>query len=255
MLTVPRWIILSVFAVLLCLTSICTAQDVPREGARRKSPRVIIVMDVSGSMLNSDKLPAAVEWALRNIINVPTDGIEIGLITFAGSSHRHTYVNDDGEVSEWFQLPSKHGLEQLTGSITTVAAHGNTEPAHAMVQGLKSGAQSLVLISDGEFFSLPMMHLMSEITRIKRWAQENNVILPVVTVMGIHPSDSDRRNLVRVAEATDNSLWIKEKPQPAPEDEDSSSRGPPPKIGPHKKTALPIPHGGVDLDFLEWRDP
>lgn len=221
-----RVIIATLFTLLISTN--CVAQDVARVGAERASPRVMLVVDVSGSMKQFGKLAAAVQWALDNVINIPHDDIEIGVVTFTSTWSRYSYTDDNGERREWFRLPSATGLNCLHEALASLSASGSTDPTGAINHALRSGAQTLVFITDGELLHPQVVSLLKTINAAKEWAKKEDKILPVVTVMGIHPDQYDRANLETIASVTGNNLWIKELPEPEIVPDDSG-------MGPHRR--------------------
>lgn len=154
---VKRAVIAFLFSLLL---SMAAAQDTARVGSPRKSPRMMLIIDVSGSM-GGTKLSKAIKTAIEVVIN-PTDDIEIGVITFATRSIRllNPFDNDTNKpipdelfyrCSPWFRLPSKNIIDALLTALKSLDSGGSTNPNDALRQAFNEECQTIVFITDGRF--------------------------------------------------------------------------------------------------------
>lgn len=239
----PRpWTLALATLLLFTYASIATdtalAQEVEeRVGEDRPSPRIILVIDVSSSM--SSKISDAVEWAIANVVDVGHEDMEIGIITFNGATVRHTDKLEDGSVREWFRLPAAPVLKRLMKRLRSLGTSGTTDPDDGLRQALRTGAQCLVFISDGEFNY--GANPGQVIRQAQEWAKEADRSLPIVSILGVHPDDDDRKTLQELADAAGGQLWVKERPTP-PDEEDIPLPAPAP--GPKPQTTGPKPQGG-----------
>lgn len=212
-----RWLLVFLFVLPLIasIPSVTVAQEVElRQGEERPSPRIMLVIDVSGSMKDSRKIERAVDWALNNVVLSATDDIEIGVITFNGSPMRHLdeSVDKDGNkvTKEWFKLPAAPVLERIRERLKALGASGMTVPDEAVKQALLSGAQSVILISDGDFnmgsnLIKTVKDTREQLTKLRRQH-------PMFFMVAVWPFEEDAVDLQRIADILKVQLWIDERP-------------------------------------------
>lgn len=139
--------------MILCLFFIIIALARPQYGAKltvvsKKAATLVIVMDVSKSMMAQDIKPNRLEFAkdvLSNLI-VGFSGNKIGIITFAGTSFWQCPITLDTTAANNF-------LSNI--NINSVPL-GGTKIAKALDLAIKGtanipeGAKSIILVTDGE---------------------------------------------------------------------------------------------------------
>lgn len=209
-------------ALLALFCSAALAQDVPdqrcevREGSKRPSPRITLVIDVSGSM-SGNKLDRAITAAI-NIAIGPSDDLEIGVFIF-DAVHRRLF--DPTTNSPWFQFPSRPSAESLTRMLRSLRANGLTNPAGALRQAYEEQTQSIVLITDGEF------NLGEDPVAVVKDSQTKLVtsgaFVPPLVILTVFTEQEDSQGYERLskfAAATDAQLWTpptEDPPPPEPE--------------------------------------
>lgn len=193
-------------ALLLLLAQPAVCQEIERELNDKPSPRIMIVMDVSGSM--RPILSKVVSWAIENIVKTGTDDIEIGLITFDDISIRYSDVDENGKSREWFRLPAVPVLDRLTKRLEELQASGGTSPDFALREAYKSGAQTVVLITDGGFNSAsnPSTVVKESIAELEK----TNRSVPRLVIVGAQCAERPalKANLERLAKDTESQLVL-----------------------------------------------
>jgi len=197
--------VLSYLLLFLCLPVFAFAQDIPeqlehRPTPTRNTPRVVIVIDVSGSMRGS-KLIEAIN-AAGNVAVGPVDDLLVKAITFTNMT-----TSLDGPEGGWFLLPYDSRL--LLDSLESLSAGGETDPTDALQVGFRAeGAQAVVLITDGVFSAGvdPTPSILEEQERI----QESGNRLPNFVIMGVGSDLRGRNTLAALASATGGEIWNNE---------------------------------------------
>jgi Ca-activated chloride channel family protein len=120
------------------------AKPVDDRGARRRN--LVLLLDVSGSMADSDKLPL-VKSAMRMFVDTLRDDDRIAIVVYAGASG--------------IALPSTPGSarERIHGAIESLEAGGSTNGAEGIVlayqvareQFIEGGINRVMLATDGDF--------------------------------------------------------------------------------------------------------
>ena len=201
------------YLLLICallFPGILFAQDIPehRKGPEKPATRVVLVIDVSGSMNREGRIEAAVGWAIANIVAPNTEDMEIGVITFARSAVHHLNPKTKGK---WFKLPSMPVSEMLTTCLRSLSTGGMTNPNPGLILAYKENPHAIVLITDGELSSggFPLEDI---ITHQKNRLTEEGKPLPQLTILGVHPDDDARLFMQELANKVGGHLWIKEAP-------------------------------------------
>jgi hypothetical protein len=193
-------IVLTLFFLLLMAT-FCPAQDLEeRVGRERASPRIMIVIDVSGSMLG-DKLAEAINSAI-NIALGPTDDLEVGIIIF---NEVATRLIDHTTGKLWFQLPSQPVADAMRHNLFSHSATGMTNPNVALQMAFAAKTQCVVLITDGEFNAGgdPIVSVKAAQKKLKGTGDW----LPNFVLMGVKCSPTDEARLKKLAKETGGQLW------------------------------------------------
>ena len=171
-----------------------------RRGPERASPRIMLVIDVSGSM-SGDKLPKAVNAALKIVI-FPTDALQVGVIAFDDVAVR---ITNPVDKSLWFTLPGIPSAKALRSQLKGLGLGGSTNPNGALrIAFLEKNVQSVVLITDGDFNigkdpAVTVLAAQKDLSDKKRF-------IPTFAIMAIHASDSTMANLLILADKTGGQL-------------------------------------------------
>ena len=168
-----------------------------RVGAPRRHAKVVVVVDASGSM-QGPRLAQAVEQALE-IVGAPTDGLDVAVITFNDTA---TWLVPD-EDDPWYHLPDGDAVTLLRSALTAIRGRGNTNPGPALVEALNSGADTVVLLTDGDFSTDP--------TAAVQEAQADGG--PQLVLFAIGSNQSGHQTLQRLAEATGALVWEEDEPE------------------------------------------
>ena len=113
--------------------------------AERKPANLVFLVDVSGSMSSTDKLPLA-KRSLRILVDNLKDGDTVALVTYAGSTRvvlEPTGLEHRNEILA--------AIEDLSSGGSTAMADGIQLAYEQAMQGLRPGAISRVIVlSDGD---------------------------------------------------------------------------------------------------------
>jgi len=139
--------------MVLCLFFIIIALARPQYGAKstvvsKKAATIVIVMDVSKSMLAQDIKPNRLEFAKSALANlvVGFNGNKIGIIVFAGTAFWQCPITLDNMAANNF----------LSNISTSSVPLGGTKISKALDLALKGtseipeGAKAIILVTDGE---------------------------------------------------------------------------------------------------------
>jgi len=200
------------------VTDVVQAQDTAKHAPRKKSPRITLVIDVSGSMYGH--LADAISTAI-NIAIAPTDDLEIGVITFSDNPIR---IIDPVTKKRWFRLPSKPIADALRASLRGLSSGGGTNPVDALRQAFSERTQSIVLITDGGWYGLDptkaIKKCQKKLLKAKKW-------IPNFVILAIKTNDYHKKKLDKLAKATGGVVWA-----------------PRPRIGPQVKKPRQKPSKG-----------
>lgn len=190
----------------------CAPAPQERVGEQRRHPRLVVVVDTSGSM-QGPRLAEAVAQALE-IVGQPTDGLDVAVITFNDRVTRIGPALDD----PWYRLPDGDAVDGLRSALTSIPGGGGTHPAAALRQALDMDAVSVLLFTDGEFGSDPTAAIQE--------AQADGG--PELVLFAIGNSERGREALQKLAEDTGALMWERAEPR---EPREPQERRPPAQGG------------------------
>ena len=211
----------ALFLMMLLSITPCFSQEEPekRPTPSRNAPRIVLVVDVSGSMVG-EKLAEAIKSA-GNIAIGPAEETLVRVFTFTDVS---TLLI--GPEKGWFLMP--YDAKLLLSKLASLKADGMTNPNAALQGAFRSEhAQSVVLITDGIFTSgkNPVTTIQAEQFRIRKGGKTP----PIFVIMGVQCAKSTIISLGKLAQATGGHFWSKS-PFAEPEKDDiapyQSLRGP-----------------------------
>ena len=124
-------------------------------GGNRLTQKIILVLDVSGSMKNENRIGRVLQL-VRHVMEQPSDDLEVAVITFSSMTERWHGVPEpeaDPPVPYgWARLPSATALALAQSWVLTRASSG-TDPCPALKQAITEARKdvSVVFVTDGEF--------------------------------------------------------------------------------------------------------
>jgi Mg-chelatase subunit ChlD len=125
------------------------------KGESRLTKRVILVIDVSGSMKSENRIGRAMQ-VVKHVMGQPVDDLEVAVITFSSNMERWVGVpepeTDPPVPYGWARLPSATALASAQTWVATRDSAG-TEPNSALEAAIKEARDevSVVFITDGDF--------------------------------------------------------------------------------------------------------
>ncbi len=142
-----------------CIAPLDSAADPPAlvavaQPTTRLTSRVVLVVDVSGSM-QARPLAQALD-VVSSLLEQPLDELEVAIWAFAAHATRwpgHRGPQDGDLPAGWGRLPSPETLEAAQSWLRGKGGHGSTNPLDAMAAAVSENREkiSVVLITDGEF--------------------------------------------------------------------------------------------------------
>lgn len=157
----------SLVPVLLAAVSLFTpllaASQNPPTDAAAPAPKLLLVLDASGSMNEQDpsggtKMQAA-KQALTSVVQSLPGGVDVGLRVYGATERGGTPTPAACADTQLVHAPGPLDKAALTSAIAGFEAKGETPIAHSLGEALKdlgsTGKRSLILVSDGEESCVP----------------------------------------------------------------------------------------------------
>lgn len=124
------------------------------EPTKRLTSRIVLVVDVSGSM-KGRKIEQALA-VVHEVMNQPLDDLEVAIVAFCEGMNRWPGwrgPKDDDLPDGWGRLPSADTLREAQQWLNAQPANGGTNPMAALAAAVNEPRDklSVVLISDGDF--------------------------------------------------------------------------------------------------------
>ena len=162
--------------------------------------RVLFVVDRSGSM-HGDHFSRALA-AVRDMIEHPTDDLEVALIAFNDAAIRWPGKPEEGRRSVpagWAALPSDTAVAEAEGWLEALGAGGDTLVIPALRAAMTERRQelSVVLVSDGLFGRERTDDILGVITSAQAEREAAGLGHAVVAVYGLGPN---QKVLCRIGE-------------------------------------------------------
>ena len=183
-----------------------------RSNPNHQSPRLVFVIDVSGSMRGS-KIQEAMDLAIQ-AAERPTDDLELGIFTFDWSYTRLVDNSDPENPSNWFTLPSANAINARRDQLRSFPGNGPTNPGTALVNAFAERTDTVVLVTDGLFNTRSVINTINKAREVRREAELKRVHFVVV---GVGCSRVSRQNLQRIADET-SGQFLEPNPPPEPEE-------------------------------------
>lgn len=168
---------------------LCCPPDLHVEVAAQSplTERVIFLVDRSGSM-DGDHFTRALK-AFSEMINRPTDDLEIAIIAFNDTTYRWPGKPEDGVPFGWARLPSSIAAKEAENWLTVLGAGGDTILGGALREALaeRRDKLSIVVVSDGLFGRERTEDLTSIIETGQAEREQNNLGKAIIGVYGLGP--------------------------------------------------------------------
>lgn len=124
------------------------------EPTKRLTSRIVLVVDVSGSM-KGRRIEQALA-AVHEVMNQPLDDLEIALIVFSEGMRRwpgYRGPEDKDLPDGWGRLPSADTLREAQQWLGAQPSSGGTDPRAALASAVNDPRDdlSVILITDGDF--------------------------------------------------------------------------------------------------------
>jgi hypothetical protein len=125
------------------------------KGEGQLTQRIVLVLDVSGSMKNENRIGRVLQ-VLKHVMGQPADDLEVAVITFSSGFDRWPGVPEPNAKPPvpygWARLPSADAMSSAQVWVATRANNG-TNPEGALRAAITEAREktSVVLVTDGEF--------------------------------------------------------------------------------------------------------
>ena len=161
----------------------------------KKQADILLVIDVSGSMSNENKIGQAQEAALAFIESLETNN-RVGLATFSDRVDLRVEIDD-----------LERTRSQLYSNIRSLRADGGTELFQAVTEAVnimneqsdESRIRAVVILSDGEDTGEDGFRLQDALNAIN---ESRNALNPVIVIPVAYGSDADIQTLNAIARAS-----------------------------------------------------
>lgn len=133
---------------------VALAQPVHTIEVAQESKIIMLTMDVSRSMESTDVTPSrleAAEEAAQKFVSELPQGVEVGLVSFAGTANLLVPPTDDHDlvISAVGNLESADGTATGSGIMTSLQAITNARTAEGVTPSGDEASAAIVLLSDG----------------------------------------------------------------------------------------------------------
>ena len=182
----------------------------------RLTKRVILVLDVSGSMRAENRIGRAIQ-VLKHVMRQPVDDLEVAVITFSSNMERWVGVPEpkaDPPVPYgWARLPSATALRAAEMWVATRVSSG-TEPNDALKAAIKEARDevSIVFITDGDFAGDSCVEAFREAQKVRKAAGRAEA--PVL-VYGVGTGADKRDCLATIGKEGGIGFWVDKEPAAA----------------------------------------
>lgn len=125
------------------------------KGEGHLTQRIVLVLDVSGSMKNENRIGRVLQ-VLKHVMGQPADDLEVAVITFSSGFDRWPGVPEPNAKPPvpygWARLPSADAMSSAQVWVATRANNG-TNPEGALRAAITEAREktSVVFVTDGEF--------------------------------------------------------------------------------------------------------
>lgn len=181
-LEVIRLLLLSFLAAPLCAA--ITLHEVVAPQARL-TPRVLFVVDVSGSMKGPEFTRALT--AVRSIAAQPVDQLEFAVLAFNDGVYRWEGHPDADAPPKWACAPSEDAVRAAEDWLSEQGAEGDTLviPALAAALAEERDTLSVVLVTDGGFYRETQTAVLEALTSGQKARVDRGLDEAVVVVYGV----------------------------------------------------------------------
>jgi len=187
---------------LFVLAAVCLGGDlqVVHEPAGPITKRVLLVVDVSGSMKSANRITDAIE-AIKTITQQPIDEMEFGLLVFSDQTRRWPGIPEEGVPKGWAALPSDEAIKSAQEFVESNVIDSNTLYTSALTEALneKRDNLSIVLISDGlGLYSSDLTAALASCTERQAWREQAGLGKAVIYVINIGKSQDWLTDLAKI---------------------------------------------------------
>jgi hypothetical protein len=179
----------------------------------RLTKRVILVIDVSGSMKSENRIGRAIQ-VVKHVMGQPVDDLEVAVVTFSSKWERWPGIPEpeaDPPVPYgWARLPSAKALENAQHWVATRDS-GGTEPDDALRTAIKESRDdvSVVFITDGDFSGDSCVAAFREGQQARK--DSGRAEAPVL-VYGVGSGAENQEHLATIGKEGGCGFWVDKAP-------------------------------------------
>lgn len=162
----------------------------------RLTNRVLFIHDCSGSMGEND-LTNAINF-VRGVMKQPLDEFEIGIIAFDENTYRWPGIPEPKQTPpvppNWAALPSATAVDKVTQWLRTRDDEGSTKLVPALQLALQENRDklSIVVISDGDFYTESTREIVAAIQKGQKWRLDNGLNKAPIMAIGVTSVSNDK---------------------------------------------------------------
>jgi len=178
----------------------------------RLTKRVMLVIDVSGSMKSENRIGRAIQ-VVKHVMAQPTDDLEVAVVTFSSKWERWQGMPEPDAGPPvpygWARLPSAKALDAAQHWVATRDSSG-TEPNDALRTAIKEPRDevSVVFITDGDFPGDECVEAFREGQKARKAAGRAEA--PVL-VYGVGSSAEKHTHLATIGDEGGCGFWVDKK--------------------------------------------
>lgn len=151
--------------------------------------RVMLVLDVSGSMVTQKKIPESLS-CLKTIAEQPIDEMELAVLIFSDETKRWDGIPDeDAKIPKgWAALPSEEAVKAAQDFVTTNVMNNNTRYLSALQAALSEPRDQLtiVLITDGiGIYAFDQQITLTKVQELQEWRVQEGYGKAVIYAINI----------------------------------------------------------------------
>lgn len=179
----------------------------------RLTQRVILVVDVSGSMKDEGRISRALQ-AVRHVMENPSDDFEVAIVTFSTKTERWPGVPEPTATPPvpvgWARLPSMIALTEGEAFVSSREAQG-TLPVPALIQAITEPRDnvSVVFVTDGDFIGPDCVTALRKAQLIR--GTQGRHPAPVL-VYGVGSKADQMAHLATIGREGGGGFWVDRAP-------------------------------------------
>lgn len=183
------------------------------KGEGHLTQRIILVLDVSGSMRNENRIGRVLQ-VVRHVMEQPADDLEVAVITFSSWQERWPGIPEPEAKPPvpfgWARLPSATALASAQTWVATRRTAG-TEPNDALRAAITEAREktSVVFVTDGDFDGASCVEAFRKAQKDR---QASGLGEAPVLVYGVGTGADKHEHLATIGKEGGVGFWVDKAP-------------------------------------------